>query len=763
MFGLDRRRAARALAGLQQRLDAADPQLLPVQQALWLIDFTDWLRRGPPPDRLEAAIGAPAADAADDTLPALRRLRVALALLAQQPARRQAVGAVLAGLLAHTDPTLLLADFGLTARPAFFSELVERLRRKLLPATPETRDLAELFTLLFPTEADAQWLAALDADLLSRLAALLCAGAEVRAAHAAAASDAPDETRAKPDTLPAAAASSAPSPCAQQRQRWRASVLDALEFTVTQISATGFSPDLRTRMAADADLALDATAPFRQLPLAFAGLRPALEAIAAQPPNQPAADRASNRSDAAEAIDDAAPPTLDATQPDGAEAEPLRPALALFRAALDACRQRAESVTEHLDQHGTSVSLVFVLHQLRRRVARAEALLALLLDPEPARPTALLAAELARQGAHRRSVRELLRQNTALLAEKMVERHAETGEHYITRDAREYRGMLGAAAGGGLVMAFTTWIKLGILTLPLALFWGGLAAGLNYAVSFVLVQLLHWTIATKQPAMTAPAMADKLRDLGKPGAVDAFVDEVANLTRSQSAGVFGNVALVMPVALLLGLAGLAVFGPPFMPVERAEHELHSLSLLGPTPLYAAFTGVLLFASSVIAGWVENAFVLHRLDSAIEWNPRSRRLLGAQRAARWARWWRRNIGVTAGNVSLGLLLGLASAFFQVFGVPLEVRHVTLSSGLFGAACAALGPAVVNDPAFWWALAGIAVNGVLNVGVSFYLAYRLALRARGIRVRDRQAIYRAIAARLLRRPLSFILPPRLQPGV
>jgi|YelNatPaOPRAMG01_1025707.scaffolds.fasta_scaffold21946_3 site-specific recombinase len=740
MFGVERRRAARALAGLQQRLDAADPQALPVQQALWLIDFTDWLRRGPPPQHLEAAIGAPAADAADsaDIPPELRRLRVALALLAQQPAREQAVGAVLAGLLAYTDPTLLLADFGFTARPAFFSELVERLRRKLLPATPETRDLAELFALLFPSANDEAWLAALDADTLSRIAALLCAGAQARAA--------PADPGPDPDA-PLTATDPTPPPCAQQRQRWRASVLDALGFTVTQISATGFSPDLRTRMADDADLALDATAPFRQLPIAFASLRPALEALAA----------------GAAAATSPTPPLLDAAQPEDAEGDPLRPALALFRAALDACRQRAESVTEHLDLHGTSVSLVFVLHQLRRRVARAEALLSLLLDPEPARPTALLAAELARQGAHRRSVRELLRQNTALLAEKMVERHAETGEHYITRDAREYRGMLGAAAGGGLVMAFTTWIKLGILTLPLALFWGGLAAGINYAVSFVIVQLLHWTIATKQPAMTAPAMADKLRDLGKPGAVEAFVDEVANLTRSQSAGVFGNVALVMPVALLLGLAGLAVFGPHFMPAERAEHELHSLSLLGPTPLFAAFTGVLLFASSVIAGWVENAFVLHRLDSAIEWNPRIRRLLGAARAARWARWWRRNIGVTAGNVSLGLLLGLAPAFFQVFGVPLEVRHVTLSSGLFGAACAALGPAVVNDPAFWWALAGIAVNGVLNVGVSFYLAYRLALRARGIRVRDRQAIYRAIAARLLRRPLSFILPPRLQPGV
>ena len=63
--------------------------------------------------------------------------------------------------------------------------------------------------------------------------------------------------------------------------------------------------------------------------------------------------------------------------------------------------------------------------------------------------------------------------------------------------------------------------------------------------------------------------------------------------------------------------------------------LESLTLLGPTAFYAAFTGVLLFASSLIAGWAENWFVLHRLDSAIAWNPRIVARLGQARAQRWA--------------------------------------------------------------------------------------------------------------------------------
>src|SRR5258708_29495428 len=69
------------------------------------------------------------------------------------------------------------------------------------------------------------------------------------------------------------------------------------------------------------------------------------------------------------------------------------------------------------------------------------------------------------------------------------------------------------AAGGGFVMAFTTLLKFALYALGLSAFWGGLAAGINYSISFVLIQLLHFTVATKQPAMTAPAMAAKLKDL----------------------------------------------------------------------------------------------------------------------------------------------------------------------------------------------------------------------------------------------------------
>jgi site-specific recombinase len=343
-----------------------------------------------------------------------------------------------------------------------------------------------------------------------------------------------------------------------------------------------------------------------------------------------------------------------------------------------------------------------------------------------------------------------------MLAAKVAERSSETGEHYITRTHAEYRTMLRQAAGGGAVMSITTLMKFGVLSLGLSAFWGGFYAGMNYALSFVLVQLLHWTVATKQPAMTAPAMAAKLKDLDSHGAIEGFVDEVAHLVRSQVAAIVGNLALVVPGVLLISTVLWFTVGKPMIDAKVAEHVLHDLTLLGPTTLFAAGTGVLLFASSIIAGWTENWFVLHRLDSALRYNPKITGFLGSARADRWASFMRNNISGLAANVSLGLMLGLVPAFAAFFGLGLEVRHVTLSTGQLAAAAASLGLEIFHLSAFWWCVAGLAFTGLLNVGVSFYFAFRLALRAHNVSGLDRGRIGQAVRTRLRTRLRSFFWP-------
>ena len=103
-------------------------------------------------------------------------------------------------------------------------------------------------------------------------------------------------------------------------------------------------------------------------------------------------------------------------------------------------------------------------------------------------------------------------------------------------------------------------------------------------------------------------------------------------------------------------------------------------------------------------------------------------------------------------------GLAPGWVDSFGPPLEGRQVTLSSGQLGAALGALGWPLLAEPAFWWCMAGIAATGVLNVTVSFWLAFKVALSSRGVRLKDRSRIAAAMRRRLFTRPLSFVWPPR-----
>ena len=498
---------------------------------------------------------------------------------------------------------------------------------------------------------------------------------------------------------------------------WHRLLLDAITYCAGQILSAGFAPELRLRMSESAR--------------------------AAQPFHALIRDVESLRVEVVHAL----------RTPDR-----LNEAAQRLRERLEACRAATASVYAHFEDNGISVGLVFRLRQLRERILRMRELLDCLLSSTPAVTAARLLSRLVVVGQERRSLRALMASNFSLLAAKVAERSAETGEHYITRDAAAYRAMVAKAAGGGALMAFTTLIKFGLYALALSAFWGGFLAGVNYAISFVLIQLLHFTVATKQPAMTAPAMAAKLKELGSSNAIEAFVDEITHLVRSQVAAVLGNVLAVFPAVLLLALAIPLLTGGPAISHAQAEHVIDSLHLLGPSLFFAAFTGVLLFASSIIAGWTENWFVLHRLDSALQYNPRITRWLGAERAGRWARFLRDNLSGFAANISLGFMLGLVPAFAGFFGLGLDVRHVTLSTGQMAAASASLGLGVLHLPAFWWAMASLPLLGALNVTVSFYLAFSLALRAQNVSGVDRSRIYAAIRARLRKAPLSFFVPSR-----
>jgi site-specific recombinase len=650
------------MTDLRTLLGTLDPQATLAARHVWLIELFAWLRGD--------ESSAPACAS---------RLQSFIVAVQAQPELEAKLKAWWLALVQTVDITTLLADFGFAPRTAFVSELADRLRRKMLPGTPETIDASELFPLVAPTRFDAQWMSVLDEVQVGQLARLL-------------------STEPAADTL-----------------HWQHNLMDAISYSTAQIRAAGFSPELRLRM----DRAAGDIKAFHALPADVEELRTALFNA----------------------------------QHDEAQ---LNAVVARYRGRLDACRQAINSIYTHLEQNGISIGMVFRLRQMRARIMRVRELLDALLSPAPAMAAIKLLSRRVIIAQESKSIGALISANSTLLSAKMAERSSEVGEHYITRDRGEYKQMLGKAMGGGAVTALTTLLKFMVVGVGLSAFWSGFWAGLAYSATFILIQLLHLTLATKQPAMTAPAMAAKLKDINSADAVSEFVDEVTHLVRSQVAAVFGNVFMVVPAVLLVNVLVLLLLGRPMIGQKEAAHVLQTLTLLGPTLLWAGFTGLILFAASMVAGWFENWFVLHRLDSAIRHNPRFTAVLGSARAARLSNFMRENVSGFASNISLGFMLGLIPAFTGFFGFELEARHVTLSTGQLAAAAASIGLDVLRLPIFWWCVVAIPLIGALNLGVSFYCAFRLALQAHNVSGVDRARISSVIWERWRSHPRSFFVP-------
>ena len=431
--------------------------------------------------------------------------------------------------------------------------------------------------------------------------------------------------------------------------------------------------------------------------------------------------------------------------------------LNVVRGVADACDRAVETVISRLEKTGVSTALVYDIERLRSQIQRLELLLEAWSVPAlaPDRKLAIL-GELVRQNHARRSVRELWRQNLHLLTRRIVERNAETGEHYVARNGREYTEMLGSAAGGGVILGMTTFLKLLLAKLVLAEFFKGAFFGVNYALSFVVVQLCGFSVATKQPATTAPALARRMSELHTAAQLEALVDEVVFLIRSQIASVFGNLALVIPATWTLDLIWYGLTNGHIVDGHKAEMILGTVAPWSGCWLFAIFTGALLWLSSLFAAWVDNWFVLHQLGAALAQHRGLQRSFGPTRVRGFAVWLERNIAGLGGNISLGLMLGIIPSVAVFFGLPLDVRHVTLSAGQVTAAFATLG-----FGHFWmlstvWIGIGILGIGLLNILVSFSLALFVAIRARNLRGPERHQFYRAIIGRFLRHPLSFLLP-------
>ncbi|PWF55753.1 recombinase, partial [Massilia glaciei] len=321
-----------------------------------------------------------------------------------------------------------------------------------------------------------------------------------------------------------------------------------------------------------------------------------------------------------------------------------------------------------------------------------------------------LAAELVEAHNNKYTVRDLFGDNLNLLARNVTENASRTGEHYIAESRPALRAMFLSSGGAGAIIAIMGLFKILLGFLKRAPLFEAFLFSLNYSLGFMLIHLMHYTIATKQPAMTASRIASGLSSKdGRNIDLDSMAELITKVFRTQCVAVLGNLATVVPTAFLIALGYQALWGRHLMSREKAMQLLHDISPLTPTTLfYAAIAGVCLFVSGLISGYYDNKALYTRMAQRVRQLRGLGRLLGPARLERVSHYVEENLGGLMGNFYFGILLGTLGTVGYLVGLPIDIRHVTFSAGFLATSFVAL------DQDMGLALALTSIAGVLSIG-------------------------------------------------
>lgn len=391
---------------------------------------------------------------------------------------------------------------------------------------------------------------------------------------------------------------------------------------------------------------------------------------------------------------------------------------------LRQCRLLLDTHKRELADRGADLNTTFQLDRIYQQLERAAVLVCVLCKCEP-RQIGSACITMARTVTRNTSGRRLIARSSELLVRNLVETAASVGHHYLEEEKSSWRAAFIAGAGGGALMVLATLIKYRLAEFELPTFYEGIVFSMNYASIFCAAYLLHCTIATKLPAHTAAALAGSVQaDQGHRARLVRFLEIWRATVRLQLAGLLGNVVVAGPLAYAIGRGANLALGWKSLSAHAAEHVLHANSLLGPSAVYAAITGLFLWLSSLAGAAADNWTRVTRLRERLTTNLHVMRRIGPGRAVPLATWFVERVGGLTSNVALGWLLGAIPAGFAIAQLPVDIRHVTVSASSVALAWA---QGAGSESQRWLAASGVLIIGMVNVAVSFALALQFALSA------------------------------------
>ncbi len=426
---------------------------------------------------------------------------------------------------------------------------------------------------------------------------------------------------------------------------------------------------------------------------------------------------------------------------------------------LQQCLDFVDKAFKNASKFGISSKINQSLLKIRQQLRRIQDIIPILVvdnEEDVLTNSKNLVSNTLKYNSHRNNVRELIDDSTRLISHLITSHTAETGTHYIATSSKEYLKMFWKASGGGIIVGFLCIFKMMMSYSHGSEFSHAVLYSLNYAFGFIIIYLLGFTLATKQPAMTAATMAKVLSDESSSDKnYKEFANLVAKLSRTQFIAFVGNVLWSFPVALAI-IYGMDWFLEKNFAVAKADKLLKDLNPIeSKAILHACIAGFFLFISGIISGNISNSSIFNQVPERISQSPFLNQVIGAKNSKKLSDFYTKHWAGIISNFWFGIFLGVIAPLGVFLGLDLDIRHITFSAGNFALALYGKG-FDIDTYTFVISLVTIFLIGAFNFIVSFGLSMLLAFRSRKVNFGELTIIYKSILKYFIKNPLRFFIP-------
>ena len=426
---------------------------------------------------------------------------------------------------------------------------------------------------------------------------------------------------------------------------------------------------------------------------------------------------------------------------------------------LQQCLDFVDKAFKNASKFGISSKINQSLLKIRQQLRRIQDIIPILVvdnEEDVLTNSKNLVSNTLKYNSHRNNVRELIDDSTRLISHLITSHTAETGTHYIATSSKEYLKMFWKASGGGIIVGFLCIFKMMMSYSHGSEFSHAVLYSLNYAFGFIIIYLLGFTLATKQPAMTAATMAKVLSDESSSDKnYKEFANLVAKLSRTQFIAFVGNVLWSFPVALAI-IYGMDWFLDKNFAVAKADKLLKDLNPMeSKAILHACIAGFFLFISGIISGNISNSSIFNQIPERISQSPFLNQVIGAKNSKKLSDFYTKHWAGIISNFWFGIFLGVIAPLGVFLGLDLDIRHITFSAGNFALALYGKG-FDIDTYTFTISLVTIFLIGAFNFIVSFGLSMLLAFRSRKVNFGELTIIYKTILKYFIKNPLRFFIP-------